>query len=255
LHSFYIKMESVIRVKNLSVGYGARAVLNDLRFSVPKGQISVMLGPSGCGKTTVLKTIIGLIPAISGEIYLFGDQAEYGSERYMNNLYLRIGVLYQRGALLNSLTLYDNVALPLKLHHSQLPPEIEKEMVFSRLSQVGLQGDELKYPSELSEGMKKRAALARAMILGPDVIFCDEPSAGLDPITATELDELLIKMKKLFGMTIVVVTHELRSIEKIADRAIVLHNHGLYFDGELNELLSLKDEFINRFFLKGNSNA
>lgn len=248
-------MESIISVEKLTVGYGPKTVLNDLGFSIPRGEISVMLGPSGCGKTTVLKTIIGLIPAITGEIYLFGNQADYTSERYMHNLYLRIGILYQRGALLNSLTLYDNVALPLKLHHSQLPKEVEKEMVFSRLFQVGLQGDEHKYPSELSEGMKKRAALARAMILGPEVIFCDEPSAGLDPITATELDDLLIKMKKLFGMTIVVVTHELRSIKKIADRAIVLHNHGLYFDGKLDELLSLDDEFITRFFLKGKSNA
>ncbi|MCK4942376.1 MAG: ATP-binding cassette domain-containing protein, partial [Candidatus Aminicenantes bacterium] len=134
-------------------------------------------------------------------------------------------------------------------------PEVEMEMVHSRLSQVGLRGNENKYPSELSEGMKKRAALARAMILGPEIIFCDEPAAGLDPITANELDDLLIELKSLFGMTIVVVTHELRSIRKIADRAIVFHNNGLYFEGDLKALLALDDGFINRFFLKGKTNA
>ncbi len=248
-------MEAIIRVEDLSVGYDSRMVLNDLNFSIPRGRISVILGPSGCGKTTVLKTIIGLIPAISGEIYLFNRKADYISEQYLNHLFLRIGILYQRSALLNSLTLYNNVALPLKIHYPRIPPEVEMEMVHSRLSQVGLQGNEGKYPSELSEGMKKRAALARAMILGPEIIFCDEPSAGLDPITATELDDLLIEMKNLFGMTIVVVTHELRSIRKIADQAIVFHNNGLYFEGDLKALLALDDGFINRFFLKGKANA
>jgi phospholipid/cholesterol/gamma-HCH transport system ATP-binding protein len=248
-------MESIIQVENLTVGYGSEIVLNDLDFSIPKGLISVILGSSGCGKTTVLKTIIGLIPAITGDIHLFGNRADYASEQYMDHLYMRIGILYQRGALLNSLNLYDNVGLPLKIHYPRLPVEVEKEMVFSRLRQVRLLGNEHKYPAELSEGMKKRAALARAMVLGPEIIFCDEPSAGLDPITANELDDLLIEMKELFGMTIVVVTHELRSIKRIADRAVVLHNHGLYFDGELNGLLAMDSEFIDRFFLRGKSNA
>ena len=243
-------MNTVIAVKKLDVGYGKEIVLKNLDFQVTPGEITVILGKSGCGKSTILKTLMGLIPPIAGEIFFFNEKMDYFSEQCLNRLYHRIGVLYQGSALLNSLTLYENVSLPLRMHYPGFSREIEKEMVYSRLSQVGLTGSYHKYPAELSGGMRKRAALARAMILDPEIILCDEPSSGLDPITAAGLDELMLKLKEYFRMTFVVVTHELRSIEKIADKAVVLNNGQLHFFGEYRQLVSTGDPFIRSFFLR-----
>ncbi len=243
-------MIEIIRVEKLDVGYGKDLVLKDLDFSVNRGEITVILGRSGCGKTTVLKSLIGLLPPASGEVYFFGQKVDYFSEVSLEMLYKRIAVLYQNSALLNSLTLYENIALPLRMQYPKLHREIEREMVFARLSQVGLLGSEDKFPAELSGGMRKRAAVARAMIMDPDIIFCDEPSAGLDPITAAGLDELMLNLRELLGITFVVVTHELRSIEKIADKAIVIKDGGLHYFGPYRDIFSLKDRFIDTFFLK-----
>jgi len=169
-------------------------------------------------------------------------------------LYRRIGVLYQNGALLNSLSVYENVALPIRMSHESWKREDEEKAVYQRLSQVGLGESSDKYPSELSGGMRKRAALARAMVLDPEILFCDEPSAGLDPITSSGLDELLMNLKKTLGMTVVVVTHELRSIKKIADKVMVLHEGEMHFSGKYEELFSLEDAFIETFFLKKGKN-
>jgi phospholipid/cholesterol/gamma-HCH transport system ATP-binding protein len=244
----------IIKASDLDVGYEKSTILEELNFSIPKGQITIMLGKSGCGKSTLLKTLIGLIPPIRGEIFFSGDKVDFHSEESLQSLYSRIGVLYQNGALLNSLNVYENVALPIRMKHQALKREREEQMVYQRLSQVGLQESAGKYPSELSGGMRKRAALARAMVLDSEVIFCDEPSAGLDPITSSGLDDLLMSLKKTLGMTVVVVTHELRSIEKIADRVIVLHEGRMHFSGEYNELLPLKDTFIDTFFLRKGKN-
>lgn len=243
-------MKEIINVKNLNVGYGDVAVLKGIDFSINMGEITVIVGKSGCGKSTVLKSLIGLLPPLSGEIFFWGEKIDYFSEVSLQSLYNRIGVLYQNSALLNSLTLYENIALPIKMKHTGLPAEIEQEMVDTRLSQVGLLENKDKFPAELSGGMRKRAALARAMILDPDIIFCDEPSAGLDPITAGGLDILMLNLKELFGMTFVVVTHELRSIEKIADKVIVLKDGGLHYFGLYRDLFSSRDRFIDTFFLK-----
>jgi len=243
-------MDGIIQASDLGVGYDGQPVLQGLNFTINRGEITVILGQSGCGKTTVLKSLIGLLPPLEGEIRFFGESVDYKSEFSLQSLYKRIGVLYQSSALLNSLTLYENVALPIRMQFPGMALEIEKEMVTARLSQVGLQYNGDKYPSELSGGMKKRAALARAMILDPDVIFCDEPSAGLDPITASGLDQLMIHLKELFGITFVVVTHELRSIEKIADKAMVLKEGKLHYFGPYDDLFNLDDRFISTFFLK-----
>jgi len=240
----------IIRTYDLSVGYEKSTVLEELNFTIPKGEVTIMLGKSGCGKSTLLKTLIGLIPPIRGEIFFSGEKIDFHSEVSLQSLYDRIGVLYQNGALLNSLSVYENVVLPIRMKHQALKREKEEQMVYQRLSQVGLRESVGKYPSELSGGMRKRAALARAMILDPEIIFCDEPSAGLDPITSSGLDDLLMDLKKTLGMTVVVVTHELRSIEKIADRVIVLHEGRMHFSGEYDELFSLKDTFIETFFLR-----
>ncbi len=244
----------IIKASDLDVGYEKSIILEELSFSIPKGQVTIMLGKSGCGKSTLLKTLIGLIPPIRGEIFFSGEKVDFHSEESLQSLYSRIGVLYQNGALLNSLNVYENVALPIRMKHQALKRESEEQMVYQRLSQVGLRESSEKYPSELSGGMRKRAALARAMVLDPEIIFCDEPSAGLDPITSSGLDELLLNLKKTLGMTVVVVTHELRSIEKIADRVIVLHEGKMHFSGEYDELLSLKDTFIDTFFLRKGKN-
>jgi len=240
----------IIRVCDLSVGYEKSTVLEELNFTILKGEVTIILGKSGCGKSTLLKTLIGLIPPTRGEIFFSGEKIDFHSEVSLQSLYNRIGVLYQNGALLNSLSVYENVALPIRMKHQAFKRENEEQMVYQRLSQVGLRESAGKYPSELSGGMRKRAALARAMVLDPEIIFCDEPSAGLDPITSSGLDDLLMNLKKTLGMTVVVVTHELRSIEKIADRVIVLHEGRMHFSGEYDELFSLKDTFIDTFFLR-----
>jgi len=237
-------------VCDLSVGYEKSTVLEELNFTILKGEVTIILGKSGCGKSTLLKTLIGLIPPTRGEIFFSGEKIDFHSEVSLQSLYNRIGVLYQNGALLNSLSVYENVALPIRMKHQAFKRENEEQMVYQRLSQVGLRESAGKYPSELSGGMRKRAALARAMVLDPEIIFCDEPSAGLDPITSSGLDDLLMNLKKTLGMTVVVVTHELRSIEKIADRVIVLHEGRMHFSGEYDELFSLKDTFIDTFFLR-----
>ncbi len=243
-------MNEIIRVENLEVGYEGEAVLKDLNFSVQPGEITVILGKSGCGKTTILKTLIGLVPPYVGQVYFSGEQVDYSSESSLENLFRRIGVLYQGGALLNSFTLFENVSLPLRMHYPGLPKEIEQEMVYAKLSQVGLLESRDKYPAELSGGMRKRAALARAMIGDPEIVFCDEPSAGLDPITARELDSLMLNLKDNFGITFLVVTHELRSIEAIANKALVLNDGGLLFFGDYGDMAGLNDSFIDSFFLK-----
>lgn len=242
-------MTEIIKAEQLDVGYNGHAVLKDLDFSIRSGDITVILGQSGCGKSTILKTLLGLIPPISGEVTCFGEPVDFASEKFLAKLYKRIGVLYQNGALLNSLSLYENVSLPIRMHFPRLHKDIEEEMVHSRLAQVGLARSWRKFPAELSGGMRKRAALARAMILDPEIIFCDEPSAGLDPITAAGLDDLMINLRDHFGITFVVVTHELRSIERISDNAMVLHNGGLHYFGPYKEMFEKKDSFIDTFFL------
>lgn len=244
----------LIEAEDLAVGFNLETVLSGLNFSILKDRITVILGTSGCGKSTLLKTLVGLIPPIEGSIFFSGEKIEFDSEKSLEGLYKRIGVLYQNGALLNSLNLYNNIALPLRMNHPGLHAEIEKQLVLAALSRMGLEKSQAKYPAELSGGMRKRAALARALILSPEIIFCDEPSAGLDPITSSGLDQLMLDLKNQFKMTLVVVTHELRSIAKIADDVIVIKDGGIHFQGPFLNLLAAKDPFIDTFFLKEGNN-
>ena len=239
----------IIRVSNLDVGYGRIVVLRGLNFSIDKGRITVVIGESGSGKSTLLKTLIGLMPPLKGDVFLAGERIDFDSERNLMKLYRRIGVLYQNSALLNSLTLYDNVALPIRIHYPEWPKEKEASLVRMMLDRVGLSGED-KYPFELSGGMRKRAALARAMILQPDLILCDEPSSGLDPITAAGLDNLLLELRTNHGVTFVAVTHELRSIARIADRVLVIRGEAIYYDGEYADVAASPDPYIRTFFLK-----
>jgi phospholipid/cholesterol/gamma-HCH transport system ATP-binding protein len=240
----------IISVRDLDVGYGRTAVLRGMNFAIAQGRITAVVGASGSGKSTLLKTLIGLLSPLAGEVRLSGERIDFDSERSLRTLYRRIGVLYQNSALLGALTLVENVALPIRMHHPEWPREKERAAVRAMLGRVGLHDCEAKYPFELSGGMRKRAALARAMILEPDLILCDEPSAGLDPITSAGLDELLIELRTGHGVTFVVVTHELRSIARIADRVLVLRDGRIHYDGDYADLLRSDDPYLREFFLR-----
>jgi len=211
----------VIDVSNLSLGYGSSLVLKDVTFSVNEGDCLVIMGGSGCGKSTLLKSLIGLLTPRSGSILLEGRNLWESSIKRRKEILKSFGVLFQGGALWSSMDLVENISLPLREYTNLRKREI-REIARYKLSLVGLSGYENYFPSELSGGMKKRAGLARAMALDPSILFFDEPSAGLDPITSRKLDELISELKQSLGMTFVVVTHELASIFAIADDAIFL---------------------------------
>jgi len=240
----------IIDARDLTVGYGREEVLRGLSFAVTKGLITAVVGVSGSGKSTLLKTLAGLLPPLGGGFDFAGAPVDYRSEASLRRLYGSIGVLYQDGALLNGLTLYENVALPVRMHYPELPEGVVRDVVYAGLAQVEMADSAEKLPAELSGGMRKRGALARALVLDPEVVFCDEPSSGLDPITSSRLDDLLLRLKERSRMTLVVVTHELRSIERVADRVLLLHDGGLRFSGDSAGLASSDDEFIRTFFLR-----
>ena len=243
----------IITARDLTIGYGGTEVLRDLTFGVPEGRITAIAGVSGSGKSTLLKTLAGLLPPLSGSFDFAGATVDYRSEASLRFLYSKIGVLYQGGALLNGLSLYENVALPIRMQYPRIPEEMVCDMVQAGLAQVELAGSADKFPAELSGGMTKRGALARALVLDPEVVFCDEPSSGLDPITSSLLDDLLLRLKATFGMTLVVVTHELRSIERVADRVLLIDSGGLRFSGEYADLAASNDPFVRTFFLRKDS--
>lgn len=228
-------MENAIEVRDLITQYGDRVILKGVTLSIPKGKTTVILGGSGCGKSTLLNHLIGLLKPTSGKILINGKDITGLDEAGFNEVRKKMGVLFQGAALLNSLTIADNVALPLREHTKLEEPTIQI-MVRMKLNLVGLSKFEHFYPSQLSGGMKKRAGIARAIALDPELLFFDEPSAGLDPVTAAGLDELIIKLRDVFRMTIIVVTHELPSVFMISDYVIMLDLGEVVFAGTLDEL-------------------
>jgi len=212
---------AALAVEGLTMAYGDRVIMQDLTFQVRRGEIFVIMGGSGSGKSTLLKHLIGLRAPAAGTILFDGEDFGGADEDDRRGLLRRMGVMYQNGALWSGLTLAENVALPLE-EYTDLGPLPIAELVSLKLALVGLRGFEAFHPVEISGGMRKRAALARAIALDPEILFFDEPSSGLDPITASRLDDLILQLRDCFGTTIVVVSHDLASIFRIADRALFL---------------------------------
>jgi phospholipid/cholesterol/gamma-HCH transport system ATP-binding protein len=240
----------LVEVKDLTTGYNDQTVLKNIDMTAYKEQVTTVLGTSGCGKTTLLKNMIRLYEPWSGSIRLFGREITAMDESELNRLLEKTGVLFQNGALLNSITVAENVAVPLE-QHTSLSKELIDRLVKLKLSLVGL-GDTLNhFPSQLSGGMRKRAALARAIVMDPPLLFCDEPSAGLDPVTAASLDQLIARLRDDLGMTIVIITHAVASIKRIADRVVFLDAGEVLFSGTLKEARACGVEKIDRFFALG----
>jgi phospholipid/cholesterol/gamma-HCH transport system ATP-binding protein len=235
-----------ISVRNLRVNYGTREILHTISFEIARGETLVILGGSGSGKSTLLRTLVGLERPSGGEIWIMGKNFAALSDRDRDNMLKKMGMSFQGGALFGSMSVGENVALPLH-EHTPLDDSTIEIMVRLKLDQVGLSGFENYMPAQLSGGMKKRAAIARAMAMDPEILFFDEPSAGLDPIVAAGIDELILKLKKAFRMTIVVVTHELASAYLIADRMILLDKGVIVANGTTAELQKSQQPRVRQF--------
>ena len=239
-------METVISVQNLVTHYGTRRVLESVTMEVNRGETMVILGGSGSGKSTLLRHIVALERPTSGAIHILGDDICTIPETRLNEIRRKIGMSFQGSALFNSMSVGDNVALPLR-EHTELEESTIQIMTRMKLEQVGLAGFENYMPSQLSGGMKKRAGVARALAMDPEILLFDEPSAGLDPVIAAGIDDLIVKLKQAFGMTIVVVTHELASAFLIADRITVLDKGRIVASGTKQEIQSSAHPRVRQF--------
>jgi phospholipid/cholesterol/gamma-HCH transport system ATP-binding protein len=241
------KPEAMISLKDLRVSYGSREILHGITMDVNRGETLVILGGSGSGKSTLLRTLVGLEKPSSGEIWLKGKNLATISDKDLDEIRRKMGMSFQSGALFGSMTVGENVALPLR-EHTRLEESTIEIMLRLKLEQVGLAGFEDYYPSQLSGGMKKRAAVARALSMDPEILFFDEPSAGLDPIIAAGIDQLILELKQAFHMTIIVVTHELASAFLIADQMVYVDKGYVIAQGTPAEMKANPLPRVRQFF-------
>lgn len=239
----------IVEVSHMTAGYGDRVIVRDISFDVRRGEILALIGGSGCGKSTVIRTLVGLLVPMDGQVRVFGQDPSTMEEEARIPFLRHIGMLFQNGALLGSMTVGDNVALPFR-EHTSLPEPVIARIVESKLAMVGLPNTAHLMPSELSGGMRKRASLSRAMALDPDLLLCDEPSAGLDPIVAAGIDVTLRDLQRNLGTTMLVVTHELASVALIADRVVMLHEGSVLADGTVEQMRSSDNPRVRDFFAR-----
>jgi phospholipid/cholesterol/gamma-HCH transport system ATP-binding protein len=239
--------DSIIVIKNLIKKFGNNVVLDEICLKIEKGKTTVVIGPSGCGKTVLIKHLIALLRPSSGEIYFKGQRIDNLNENELNKIRTHFGFLFQGGALFDSLNVAENIKFPIRQHFKIKNWSRIDKLVKSRLAMVGLDGFQRFYPANLSGGQRKRVALARAIALNPEVIFYDEPTTGLDPIRADVINELILKLKRELKVTSVVVTHDMTSAYKIADRIIMLHNGKIIADGDVNHIRNHPHPVVQQF--------
>jgi phospholipid/cholesterol/gamma-HCH transport system ATP-binding protein len=238
----------IIEVSHVFTRFGEAVVHKDVSLTVRRGEVFAIAGGNGCGKSTLMREIVGLQEPTSGLVRLFGVESRQLREGHHQEIHRRFGVMFQQGALFSSLTLAENVEAPLK-EYTRLSPDVIRDIVALKIASVGLPADSaVKYPNELSGGMRRRAALARAIVMDPELLFLDEPTAGLDPIIAAGFDELVLQLKVLLGLTVVMVTHDLDSLWRIADRVAVLGNGTVLGIGTMRELSGSDDPLIREYF-------
>ena len=239
-------MDAIISLRGVTKRFGSHTVLEDISFDLPKGKISAIMGPSGTGKSVLLKNIIGLLRPEAGEIWVDGEETVRMGEKDLYRVRRKFGVLFQDGALFGSMNMFDNTAFPLREHTNKTEKEI-KEIVLSKLEMVGMLDHLKKFPGEVSGGMRKRAGLARALVMDPEIVFFDEPDSGLDPVRVSYLDELTRKIQEEVGATFFVITHNIPSVMRIADYIGVLFRAGLVKFASKEEMCNGDDEIIRQF--------
>ena len=239
-------MDAVISLRNVTKSFGSHTVLRDISFDIPRGQITAVMGPSGTGKSVLLKNIIGLLRPDSGEIWVEGEETVAMGERDLYRVRRKFGVLFQDGALFGSMNMFDNMAFPLREHTRKTEKEI-REIVLAKADMVGMLDHMKKFPGEVSGGMKKRAGLARALAMDPEIILFDEPDSGLDPVRVSYLDELVKKIQEETGATFVIITHNIASVMRTSDYIAVLYRAGLVKFASKQEMRTTGDEIIRQF--------
>ena len=242
----------VVEAEHFAVGYGERTILHDITTKIERGTVTCICGGSGCGKSTFLRATLGLVPHKGGEARVLGENVNALEGEARSSFLSRIGFMYQNGGLINSLTILENLKIPLKAH-TNLSEKVIEELVYHKLAQVQLTHAVHLLPGELSGGMLKRAGFARAIVLEPELVLSDEPSAGLDPVTAADLDDLMVRLKKELGISLIVVTHDLDSIRRIADRIVMLEKGYVQFDGPLKDALESDIPLVKNFFARAPS--